>query len=190
MDKNRLGAFSDAILAIAATIMVLDLQLPKEPTLQSLANEWSVFLAYLISFVFIYIVRLSYHNLFKEVERISLRTFLINGVWIFWLTLVPFTTNWLGSNPFHTWPNVIYDIVILLGSGAFQLMERSVKVDNPKLSKQNFAFFDSYLRMYLVYFIGIVLAFILPISNIIIILLTTLIYSGVSFKNNKIKRSC
>lgn len=69
MNKERLAAFSDAIIAIAATIMVLDLKLPKEPTIQSLAQEWPVFLTYFVSFNLIYIFWLNYNNLFRAAEK-------------------------------------------------------------------------------------------------------------------------
>ena len=97
MNKARLEAFTDAIIAIAATIMVLELQIPKEPTFRGLLGEWQTLLAYVISFVYIYVVWFSHHNIFKKATVITTRTFLYNGVWLFLLTLVPFTTKWVGS---------------------------------------------------------------------------------------------
>lgn len=179
MNKERLAAFSDAIIAIAATIMVLDLHLPAEPTIQSLAKEWPVFLAYVISFVLIYIVWLNYNNLFQEAHIISVRTFLLNGLWIFCVTLVPFTTNWIGANPTRTWPNVVYDLIILLWSLMFQLMERSIKKDNPDLVIKRFSFYNNYYSAFIIYIFGIVMSFFAASINIILITIAVF-SSGIS----------
>ena len=97
MNKERLVAFTDAIVAIAATIMVLELHTPITDDWQGLREEWPTFLAYLISFSVIYVVWYNHHNLFAKAEVVTTRTFLLNGLWLFFLTLVPFTTGWVGS---------------------------------------------------------------------------------------------
>lgn len=116
MNKARLEAFTDAIIAIAATIMVLELKVPAQATLQGLLSEWQVLLAYVISFIFIYVVWFSHHNIFKKAKTITARTFIYNGIWLFLLTLVPFTTRWVGSNVNATFPEFLYVLVLLLWS--------------------------------------------------------------------------
>lgn len=173
MNKNRLEAFTDAIIAIAATIMVLDLDIPKRPTLPSLLADWPILLAYIISFTLIYTVWLSHHNLFEKAKVISVKTYLINGFWLFSLTLVPFATNWMGSNTDQTWPEVIYDTILLLWSFAFELMDRQIIRDNPGTKKDQSTEFGYRVTLYGTYCIGIVLAFVRPIYNVFFIALMT-----------------
>ena len=88
--KERLVAFTDAIIAIAATIMVLELVTSEDTTLQGLLSQWPVFIAYLTSFDLIYLVWLNHHNAFQKIEHVTIRIFVLNGIWTFFLTLVPF----------------------------------------------------------------------------------------------------
>ena len=100
IDKKRLIGFTDAITAIASTIMVLELVNPHVPTIQGLIRQWPIFLAFLNSFAMIYVVWYKHNNLFQKFETVSMRIFYLNGVWLFFLTLVPFATGWIGEFPF------------------------------------------------------------------------------------------
>lgn len=99
ISKSRLEAITDGIIAIAATIMVLELHTPVTNDWAGLLEERTTLVAYLISFFMIYIVWRMHHDLFRAAEAISRRAFLYNGIWIFFLTLVPFTTGWVGPAP-------------------------------------------------------------------------------------------
>ncbi|MCU7558470.1 TMEM175 family protein [Macrococcus capreoli] len=130
MNKSRLEALTDAIIAIAATIMVLELKVPENNSLKSLMANWPIFLAYTISFFLIYIVWFNHHNIFKKAEIISTKTYLYNGVWTFFLTLVPFATAWIGEDPHATLPEIVYLVIVLLWSVSFQLMDHQIMKDN------------------------------------------------------------
>ena len=126
MSKGRLEAFTDAIAAIAATVMVLELKTPLSGDLQGLLEQRHVLLAYLISFAMIYIVWYNHHNLFQKAERVTKHTFLLNGLWLFFLTLVPFTTGWVGTAPDAAVPELLYPLNLLAWSGAFHLLDRQI----------------------------------------------------------------
>ena len=131
MNKSRLEAFTDAIVAIAATIMVLQFSIPSAPTWQGLGENGIKLLAYLVSFLMIYLGWFAHHNLFKKAERVTTRTFTINGFWIFLCSLVPFTTAWVGHAPNAVAPEVLYHANLLLWRISFQLLDRQILHDNP-----------------------------------------------------------
>lgn len=137
MNKGRLEAFTDAIAAIAATIMVLELKTPVTNDWRGFAEEWPVLLAYIISFAMIYIVWYNHHNLFQKASNITKRTYLINGLWLFFLTLVPFTTGWVGSAPDAVLPEVMYAVNLLLWSAAFHLLDWQIRKDNPGAARDS-----------------------------------------------------
>jgi len=124
MKKSRLEAFSDGVLAIIITIMVLDLKVPHEATLAALAPLWSTILSYVLSFVFVGIYWNNHHHLWQVVETVNGPVLWANLHLLFWLSLVPFVTAWMGENHFAAAPVAVYGVV-LLGSGtAYYLMTR------------------------------------------------------------------
>lgn len=171
MNKSRLEAFTDAIVAIAATIMVLELHTPKEPTLQGLLDEMPTFIAYIVSFVLIYLVWYNHHNIFKKAKYISTQTYFFNGLWIFWLTLIPFTTRWVGIAPDHTLPEFFYIMDLFLWSLSFQLMDRQIIKDNPQVKRDETNSFTFRLLLYLVYAVAIIISFVYPIGSLMLIAL-------------------
>lgn len=175
MNKARLEAFTDAVIAIAATIMVLELHPPKSDSLHGLLTDWPVLLSYIISFTMIYIVWFSHHNMFNKAKIISTRTFLLNGLWLFSLTLVPFATDWVGEHPDATIPEVIYLAVLLLCSFTFQLMDEQVIRDNPDVKRDVSNNIISRLLLYGGYIAGIILAFFWPISALFLVGLITIV---------------
>ena len=116
MKKSRLEAFSDGVLAIIITIMVLDLKVPHQPTLAALLPLWPVMLSYLLSFVFVGIYWNNHHHLWQVVEQVTGPVLWANLHLLFWLSLVPFVTAWMGENHFAAAPVAVYGVV-LLGSG-------------------------------------------------------------------------
>ena len=175
MNKARLEAFTDAIIAIAATIMVLELQIPKEPTFRGLLGEWQTLLAYVISFVYIYVVWFSHHNIFKKATVITTRTFLYNGVWLFLLTLVPFTTKWVGSETQATFPEFLYAFIMLMWSLMFEVMDRQILRDNPNAEKDPTNSRAYRLALYVGFVLAMVAAFISPLGSLFIMALTSII---------------
>jgi uncharacterized membrane protein len=124
MKKSRLEAFSDGVLAIIITIMVLELKAPHEATLAALWPLWPKILSYLMSFVFIGIYWNNHHHLWQVVEKVNGAVLWANLHLLFWLSLVPFVTAWMGENHFASAPVALYGVV-LLGSGcAYYIMVR------------------------------------------------------------------
>ena len=124
MKKSRLEAFSDGVLAIIITIMVLDLKVPHQPTLAALLPLWPVMLSYLLSFIFVGIYWNNYHHLWQVVEQVTGPVLWANLHLLFWLSLVPFVTAWMGENHFAAAPVAVYGVV-LLGSGcAYYVLTR------------------------------------------------------------------
>ena len=185
MNKARIEAITDGIIAIAATIMVLELGIPA-------ANDWSglmeirhTFLAYVISFFMIYIVWSMHHDLFRKAERISRRTFLVNGVWIFFLTLVPFTTAWVGSAPYAFVPEFLYPLNLFLWSAAFHWLDYQIRKDNPGAKRDGSTTFWSRLVMYGGYALCMALSFVKPELSIYLIGVSTVVLFIWTFTGRK-----
>jgi uncharacterized membrane protein len=124
MKKSRLEAFSDGVLAIIITIMVLELHVPHAATLGALWPLWPILLSYTMSFVFIGIYWNNHHHLWQVVEHVNGAVLWANLHLLFWLSLVPFVTGWMGENHFAAAPVALYGVV-LLGSGfAYYIMVR------------------------------------------------------------------
>lgn len=175
MNKARLEAFTDAIIAIAATIMVLELEVPKQPTFSGLLGEWQTLLAYIVSFIYIYVVWFSHHNIFKKAQTISTRTFLYNGIWLFLLTLVPFTTKWVGSQTNAAFPEFLYAFIMLMWSLMFEVMDRQILRDNPTAEKDPTNSRAYRLALYGGFVLAMIIAFISPIGSLIVMALTSVI---------------
>jgi len=124
MNKGRMEAFSDGVLAIIITIMVLPLTVPHEPTLAALRSLTSTFLSYTLSFVFLGIYWSNHHHLLQAVKHVDGRVLWANLHLLFWLSLVPFVTGWMGENDFAPWPVVLYGMVMLLAAIAYFILTR------------------------------------------------------------------
>ena len=114
MDKNRLEAFSDGIMAIIITIMVLELKVPHNPTWSSYLDAYPVFLSYAVSFVFVGLYWSSHHHLFHKAKKVNNGVLWVNMFGMFWLSLVPFATASMGENSFQSIPVTIYALVLTL----------------------------------------------------------------------------
>lgn len=173
MQKSRVEALTDGIIAIAATIMVLELGIPSAKGIAGLLEIRHTFLAYIISFFMIYIVWSMHHDLFRKAEVISRRTFMVNGVWIFVLTLVPFTTAWVGSDPYDVLPEFLYPLNLFLWSAAFQWLDHEIVKDNPGTEKDSSTELLTKVIMYGGYILCMILALIKPVLSIYVIGLST-----------------
>lgn len=189
LNKSRIEAFTDAIVAIAATIMVLELHVPKYNDLAGLIEEWPVFLAYIISFTLIYIVWYNHHNLFQKAKNISTSTYLINGVWLFFLTLIPFFTRWVGNAPESTLPEFFYALDLLLWSLLFQVMDHQIIKDNPDAPTDptNTVRYRTFLYLGLV--LALIISFIWPLGCLIILVISIILLGiGVFVMPREIKK--
>ena len=116
LKSNRLEAFSDGVLAIIITIMVLEFEVPRTTELRSLVPILPVFLSYFLSFMMVAIYWNNHHHLFSAVESINGKVMWANMGLLFWLSLLPFATAWMGENKFTKWPVFVYGVV-LMGCG-------------------------------------------------------------------------
>jgi uncharacterized membrane protein len=122
MSKGRLEAFSDGVIAIIITIMVLELKVPDEVTLAALRPLLPVFLSYVMSYVYLGIYWNNHHHLFQAIKRVNGRILWANLHLLFWLSLVPFVTAWMGENEFPAWPVALYGVVLLASAIAFTIL--------------------------------------------------------------------
>jgi len=126
MNKGRLEAFSDGVLAVIITIMVLEMKSPHGTSLASLRSVFPVFLSYIVSFVYIGIYWNNHHHLLHATQRVNGATLWANLHLLFWLSLVPFTTAWMGENDFDSWPVAVYGIILLLAAIAYFILTRAL----------------------------------------------------------------
>ena len=175
IDKDRLIAFTDAIIAIASTIMVLELVNPHVPTIHGLIQQWPIFLAYLNSFAMIYLVWFKHNNLSHKFETVSMRIFYLNGIWLFFLTLVPFATGWIGEFPFSPIPECSYATILFLWTLSFEVLDIQITKENPGLQRDYYH--EPKIRMfeYIGFIIAMIVAFIEPILCLTIIFLISII---------------
>jgi len=123
MGKGRLEAFSDGVIAIIITIMVLELKAPHAPTLGALGPLLPLFLSYVLSFVYVGIYWNNHHHLLHASNRVNGRVLWANMHLLFWLSLVPFTTSWMGASGFAATPVAVYGVVLLLAALAFWMLD-------------------------------------------------------------------
>jgi uncharacterized membrane protein len=122
MGKTRLEAFSDGVLAVIITIMVLELKAPHTASLEALLELLPAFLSYVLSFIFIGIYWNNHHHLFHTVTRVNGAMLWANSHLLFWLSLIPFTAGWMGENHFEALPVASYGVVMLAAGLAYQLL--------------------------------------------------------------------
>jgi uncharacterized membrane protein len=126
MSKGRLEAFSDGVLAIIITIMVLELAVPHEAELAALVPLIPIFLSYVLSFVYVGIYWNNHHHLLHAARHVDGRVLWANLHLLFWLSLVPFASAWMGENNFAAWPVAIYGLVLLMAAIAYYILTRAL----------------------------------------------------------------
>jgi uncharacterized membrane protein len=126
MTKNRLEAFSDGVLAIIITIMVLEMKVPHGTEWTALQPILNVFLSYLMSFIYIGIYWSNHHHMLHTVEKVSGGILWSNLHLLFWLSLVPFVTGWMGENHFAAAPTALYGLVLLMAAFAYFILQANI----------------------------------------------------------------
>jgi uncharacterized membrane protein len=126
MRTSRLEAFSDGVLAIIITIMVLELKVPHEPTLEALGGSATGFLTYLLSFVYIGIYWSNHHHMFQVVEKVNGTVLWGNLHLLFWLSLFPVTTAWIDETSFSRTPVIVYGVNLLLAAVAYYVLQQAI----------------------------------------------------------------
>ncbi len=133
MSTGRLEAFSDGVLAIIITIMVLEMKAPHQPDLAGLRPLWPVFLSYVLSFLYLGIYWNNHHHLLHAARRVSGGVLWANLHLLFWLSLVPFVTGWMGSNHFASLPTALYGVTLLMAAIAYYILQKMiVRADGPE----------------------------------------------------------
>ncbi len=130
METSRLEAFSDGVIAVIITIMVLELRAPHGNDYAALLPLLPVFLSYVLSFVYIGIYWNNHHHMLHATSRIDGRTMWLNLHLLFWLSLVPFATNWMGEEHFTTVPTILYRSVLTMAAIAYTLLQTAIVAYN------------------------------------------------------------
>jgi uncharacterized membrane protein len=126
MGKGRLEAFSDGVLAILITIMVLELKVPQGAGFGALRPLLPVFLSYLLSFIYLGIYWNNHHHLLHGATRVTGGILWANLHLLFWLSLIPFVTAWMGENRFAASPTALYGVILLMAALAYFVLQRSI----------------------------------------------------------------
>jgi len=130
MNKGRLEAFSDGVFAVIITIMVLEMKVPQGATLAALVPVLPVFLVYVLSFVNVGIYWNNHHHMLHAVERVDGRALWANLHLLFWLSLFPFVTGWMGENHFAALPTAVYGVVLFMAGAAYTLLQATLLAAN------------------------------------------------------------
>jgi uncharacterized membrane protein len=128
MQKNRLEAFSDGVIAIIITIMVLEMKVPHGTDLAALRPILPVFLSYVLSFIYVGIYWSNHHHLFHATHQVNGPIMWANLHLLFWQSLVPFVTGWMGENHFEAWPTALYGFVLLMSAIAYFVLQQAIIV--------------------------------------------------------------
>jgi uncharacterized membrane protein len=122
MPKSRLEAFTDGVMAIIITIMVLELKVPHGEDLATLLKLWPIFLSYALSFLYVGIYWNNHHHMLQATRDVSSKVLWANLHLLFWLSLLPFSTGWMGENHFARWPVALLGINLLLAAIAYTIL--------------------------------------------------------------------
>jgi uncharacterized membrane protein len=126
VEKNRLEAFSDGVIAVIITILVLELKVPHSDRIEALLPVVPTFLSYVLSFVYVGIYWNNHHHMLRATGRISGTVLWANLLLLFWLSLFPFTTAWMGENHFAALPTALYGVVLLMAALSYWLLQHTI----------------------------------------------------------------
>ena len=162
MGKGRFEAFSDGVIAIVITIMVLEFKVPEGGELESLKPIVPKFLSYILSFIYLGIYWNNHHHMLHAVKEVNGASLWANLHLLFWLSLVPFVTAWMGENHFTKWPVALYGVVLLMAAISYTILSKTLIHNHEKNKKLAMAFGKDEkgkLSM-LLYAVGIIFSFI------------------------------
>jgi uncharacterized membrane protein len=178
MDKQRLEAFTDGVIAVVITIMVLELTVPSGSGFASLGSVVPVFLAYLLSFANVGIFWNNHHHMLHATERINGTVLWANLFLLFWISLIPFVIRWMDETHFAAAPTASYGIVLAMASIAYLLLERAIIACNgtdSRLARAVGSDLKSQMSL-VIYLLAIALAFLRPWIAIALYVVNALIW--------------
>lgn len=165
MGKGRLEAFSDGVIAIIITIMVLEIKVPHGTDFEALRPLIPIFLSYVLSFIYLGIYWSNHHHLLQAAQHVNGRILWANLHLLFWLSLIPFTTGWIGENQFAALPVALYGTVLLLAGVAYFFLTQALIAHHGKTSTLATALGDNFKGKIsvVIYAVAIVLSFVNPV---------------------------
>jgi len=178
MQKNRIEAFSDGVIAIIITIMVLELKIPHGDGVEMIRALLPKFFSYILSFVYVSIYWNNHHHLLHTVKHVNAPIMWANTHLLFWLSLIPFVTAWAGENNFSVWPVATYGIVLLMAAVAYFILTKAIIITHGQesiLAKAVGKDLKGSLSVVL-YALAIPIAFYLPLISTGIYILTALMW--------------
>jgi uncharacterized membrane protein len=176
--KSRLEAFSDGVIAIIITIMVLELKVPHSESIQSLIPLLPVFLSYVLSFVYVGIYWNNHHHMLHTVDHVTGPVLWGNMHLLFWLSLIPFATGWMGENHFSSAPTALYGFVLLMAAIAYYVLQLTIIRSQGSASILKRAIGGDWKGKLspIVYLIAIPMAFLLPWASAALYVFIALIW--------------
>jgi uncharacterized membrane protein len=178
MNKSRIEAFSDGVMAIIITIMILEIKAPEHSNIGSLIPLIPVFLSYVMSFIYVGIYWNNHHHMFQVVKKIDGSVLWFNIILLFWLSLIPFATNWIGSQSFSSVPMACYGFILLMCAISYSFLQNKIiKLEGKESLLYKAVQKDKKGKISLVcYTSAILLAFISPIISGILYIFVALMW--------------
>ena len=178
MEKNRLEAFSDGVIAIIITIMVLEMKVPHATTLEQMRPLMPVLLSYIISFVYVGIYWNNHHHMLQAITKVNGKVLWANLHLLFWLSLIPFASGWMGENHFAAEPVALYGFVLTMSAFAYFILSRcliSLHGNSSRLALAVGNDFKGKISL-VIYFMGIIIAYFEPWAAIILYISVAMIW--------------
>ncbi|HHI9463353.1 TPA: TMEM175 family protein [Enterococcus faecalis] len=178
MSKGRMEAFSDGVLAIVITIMVLKLNAPESLTLDAVKEVFPTFLAYILSFIYVGIYWANHHHLVNMTDSVSGRLLWKNLHWIFWMSLIPMATEWMGLNPYESLPALFYGMILFMCAVSYNIVQSEViKINggNSEISRNIGNDLKGKISI-LAYAVAVIFAFYFPVMAYLIYIVIALIW--------------
>jgi uncharacterized membrane protein len=178
MNKNRVEAFSDGVMAIIITIMILEIKAPEHSTIGSLLPLIPVFLSYVLSFIYVGIYWNNHHHMFQVVKKIDGSVLWFNTMLLFWLSLIPFATSWIGGQSFSSVPMACYGFILLMCAISYTLLQNKIiKLEGKDSILHHAVEKDNKGKISLVCYISAIpLAFVSPILSGILYIFVALMW--------------
>jgi uncharacterized membrane protein len=180
LSPGRLEAFSDGVIAIILTIMVLELKSPESADPHALAHEWPIFISYVISFFYVAVYWINHHHLFHRVKKVDLPILWTNILVLFCMSLIPFFTEWMESTRLSPFPTAVYAAVMLVNGAAFSVLNHAVgrqSVASPELVLLERAAMRKNLIAIVIYATAIPAAYYSATLSLALIFLVALLYA-------------